>query len=186
MCGSISSTGGSRMGEVKLYEQGLDEYPGSSIIIGNLAMVAWITLGTIGCWFLSPVAAWIFLAFAIIMVGVVLRKLLCTCCYYYGKWCGIGWGKLSALMFPKGDDEKFGTGVGQKVAPITYGILSIVPVVFLVISMFDTSQLIIAKIVVLVLLLAVSFYRGAFSRKKGCSNCKMRLACPGSAAKAIE
>ena len=171
------------MGEVKLYEQGLEEYPRSSIIIGNLAMATWIALGTIGCWFLSPLGAWIFLAFAVVMVGVVLRKLVCTNCCYYGKWCGIGWGKLSALMFSKGDEEKFSTSLGLKLAPITYGILTVVPVVFLVISMFDTSRLLVPKIVVLVLLLAVSFYSGTAGRKKGCSNCKMRLACPGSAVK---
>lgn len=174
------------MGKVKLYEQGLEQYPRSSIIIGNLAMAAWIALGTIGCWFLSPVGAWIFLAFAVIMVGVVLRKLLCTNCYYYGKWCGIGWGKLSALMFSKGDEGKFSTSLGQRVAPITYGVVTVVPVVFLVTSMFDTSRLLIPKIVVLVFLLAISFYSGTSGRKKGCSNCKMRLACPGSAVKANE
>jgi len=74
------------MGEVELYEQGLEEYPRSSIIIGNLAMAAWIALGIIGCWFLSPLGAWIFLAFVVIVVGVVLRKLVCTNCCYYGKW----------------------------------------------------------------------------------------------------
>ena len=79
------------MGKVELYEKGLDEYPKSRIIIGNLAMATWIALGTIACWFMSPLGAWIFLAFAIIMVGIVLRKLLCTNCYYYDKWYGIGW-----------------------------------------------------------------------------------------------
>lgn len=93
------------MGKLNLYEQGLEEYPISSIIKGNLAMAAWIALGTIACWFLSPLGAWIFLAFALIMIGIVLRKLLCTNCYYYDKRCSIGWGKLSALMFSRCDDE---------------------------------------------------------------------------------
>ena len=171
------------MSKIELYEGGLEEHPKSSVIVGNLAMTAWIALGTIGCWFLTPLGAWIFLAFALIMVGVVLRKLLCTDCYYYGKWCGIGWGKLSALMFPKGNEERFGTSLGLKLAPLTYGLLTVVPVVFLVTSMFDTSQLLIPKIIVLVFLLAISFYSGTISRKKGCAACKMRLVCPGSAVK---
>ncbi|HEX75057.1 MAG TPA: hypothetical protein G4O12_00585 [Dehalococcoidia bacterium] len=174
------------MAKPKLYEQGLEEYPRSSTIIGNIAMAAWIALGTIGCWFLSPVGAWIFLAFAVIMVGVALRKLVCTNCYYYDRWCSIGWGKLSALMFPKGDEDKFSTSLGQKIAPITYGILTVIPIVFLVTSMFDSSRLLIPKIIVLVLLLAVSFYSGTSGRKKGCSNCKMRLVCGGSAVKESE
>jgi hypothetical protein len=38
----------------------------------------------------------------------------------------------------------------------------------------------------LILLLAVSFYSGTSGRKKGCSNCKMRLVCSGSAVKESE
>ena len=40
--------------ESKIYEQGLEEYPKVGIFIGNLLMLIWIALGTIGCWFLSP------------------------------------------------------------------------------------------------------------------------------------
>ena len=97
--------------KLKLYKQGLEEYPRSSIIIGNLTMAAWIALGTIGCWFLSTLGAWLYLAFAIIMVGVVLRRLVCADCYYYDKWCATGWGKLAALMFAKGEEKNFGSGL---------------------------------------------------------------------------
>ena len=171
------------MSKLNLHEQGREGYPKSSIIKGNLAMAAWIALGTIACWFLTPLGALIFLAFSLIMVVVVLRKLLCTNCYYYDKWCSVGWGKLSALMFSRGDEEKFVNGTGQKLAPITYGIMTVVPVVFLVLSMFDGSGFLLSKVIVLLLLLAVSFYSSISNRKKGCSNCKMRLICPGSAVK---
>ena len=86
-------------------------------------------------------------------------------------------------MFSKGDEEKFSTSVGQEVAPMTYGILTVVTLVFLVASMFGGTEILIPKIVVLVFLLAISLYSGTFGRRKGCPNCKMRLACPGSAVK---
>lgn len=146
-------------------------------------MAAWVALGTIGCWFLSPLGAWLYLAFAIIMVGVVLRRLVCVDCYYYGKWCATGWGKLSALMFAKGDERRFGSGLGQRLAPITYGLLIAVPVVFIATSFFADHEPLLSRIIVLVLLLAVSFYSGSISRKKTCSLCKMRLVCAGSAVK---
>ncbi|KGP75013.1 hypothetical protein JT05_13015 [Desulfosporosinus sp. Tol-M] len=84
--------------EIKIYEQGLEEYSKTSIILGNFLMLLWIVLGAVACWFLYPLAAWIYLFFAIIMVFVFLRKLVCTDCYYYDKWCCTGWGKLSALF----------------------------------------------------------------------------------------
>jgi len=146
-------------------------------------MATWIALGTIACWFLTPTGAWVFLAFALIMVGVVLRKLVCTNCYYYDKWCSTGWGKLAALMFSKGDEDKFSTSLGQKLAPITYGILTVVPIIFLVTALFDTDRLLIQKILVLVLLIAVSFYSSTSDRKKSCADCRMRPYCPGSAVK---
>lgn len=167
--------------EVKIYEQGLEEYSKGRIIFGNFMMAVWIVLGTIACWLFYPLVAWIYPGFALVMVGIVLRKLVCTNCYYYDKWCHIGWGKLAALMFKKGNIEDFSTSLGQKVAPPTYGILSLIPLVLVVISIIQEFTTL--KIVILVLLLAVSFYSGTIGRKKACAECKMRLICPGCAVK---
>ncbi len=164
-----------------IFEQGLEEYPKTSIILGNLIMSLWIALGTIACWLLYPLIAWIYLALAVMMVGVVLRKLVCTNCYYYGRWCGMGWGKLSALFFKQGSMGDFDKSIGLKLAPVTYGLLSLIPLICLVISMVQGFT--VAKIVVLILLLLVSLYSGVISRKKCCTSCRMKLICPGSAAK---
>ena len=144
-------------------------------------MLLWIASGTVACWFLYPIIAWIYLAFAIIMVGVILRKLVCTNCYYYGRWCSTGWGKLSALLFKQGNMENFDTSIGIKLAPLTYGLLTLIPLICIVISMVQGFT--VPKIVVLVLLLLVAFYSGFVRRKKVCANCKMKLVCPGSAVK---
>jgi len=167
--------------KVEFYEQGLEEYPKLGILLGNFVMLLWIALGTIACWFLYPLVAWIYLAFAIIMVFAVLRKLVCTNCYYYDKWCCTGWGKLSALFFKKGDIKKFSSSYGLKLAPLAYGLLTLIPLISVVISL--TQGFTIPKIVVLILLLLISFYSGTINRKKTCAKCKMRLICPGSAVK---
>ena len=115
----------------KLYQEGLEEYPKSGVVPGNLLMVAWVAAGTIGCWFLNPIIAWIYLAFALMMVYLVLRRLVCRSCYYHDRRCALGWGKLAALICKREDISKFSTGVGLKLAPMTYGLLSPVPVVAL-------------------------------------------------------
>lgn len=165
--------------DISIYDQGIEQYSKVTVIFGNFMMLLWIALGTIACRFLCPLVAWIYFAFAIIMVYVVLRKLVCTNCYYYGKLCAMGWGKLSALLFKKGNIKDFKTSIGVKLAPLTYGLLSIIPLILVVISIFLGFS--IFKIVILVLLLLVSFYSGAISRKKTCAECKMKLMCPGSA-----
>jgi len=151
------------------------------IIVDNLMMILWIGLGTWACRFLYPLAAWAYLIFAVLMVYVILRKLICTKCYYYDKWCHSGWGKLSALFFKKGNIENFSTSVVKILPPLTYGLLLVLPLVSIIISMIRSFSLI--KIIVLVLLLSVSSYSGAIGRKKSCEQCKMRYICPGSAAK---
>ena len=169
--------------KVKIYNQGLDEYPKSSIILGNFLMLLWISLGVIACWFLHPLAALIYIAFVVIMIFVVLRKLVCTNCYYYDKWCHIGWGKLSAMFFKKGSIKKFTTGVGIKIAPLVYGLLTLIPIIFLIISIFNEVTLF--RLSVMILLLIINFYSGTVSRKKSCKDCRMRLICPGSSIKEI-
>ena len=173
-----------KKGEVKIYEQGCEQYGLASIILGNLAMLVWIGLGTACCWFFQHfyhIAAWVYLGVALLMVFVVLRRLVCVNCYYYDKRCPSGWGKLAALMFKQGSMDKFGTSIGVKLAPATYGLLSLVPLGFVIAAMVQDFE--VAQPVVLVLLLAMSAYSGTISRKKSCVNCKMRLACPGCAVK---
>jgi len=167
--------------ESKLYEQGAEEYPKSHILLGNLVMILWIALGTAACWFLYPLAGRIYLVVAVTLVFLVLRWLVCTNCYYYGKWCPIGWGKLAALLFKQGSIEKFSKSPGVKLAPVVYGLLSLVPLILVIIAL--VKEFTAPKIIVLVLLLAVSYYSAVGNRKKSCANCKMRLICPGNAAK---
>lgn len=171
------------MGEkIKLYEKGLEKYPKSGITLGNIAMLLLIALGTITIWFFYPLLAWLYLAFTIIMVYIVLRKLVCTNCYYYDKWCSIGWGKLSAKLFKKGKIEEFNNSVGLKLAPLIYGLLlMIIPIVLIIISIVLVFNY--YKVGVLVLLLLLSIYSGGIGRKSACSRCKMRLYCRGSAVK---
>lgn len=162
----------------KIADDGLEEYLKTTILLGNLVMVLWIALGTVACWFFYPLAAWIYLSVALLMVFVVLRKLVCTNCYYYGKWCGTGWGKLAALFFKQGSIDNFSRSIGIKLAPLTYGLLSLIPLVLGIVAVI--REFTIPRVSVPVLLFLISFYSGAVSRGKACANCKMRTVCPGA------
>ena len=166
---------------VKINGEGLEAYPKGRMILGNLVMLLWFILGTIACWYFYPLIGWIYLVVAIILVYLVLRKLVCIYCYYYDKWCSLGWGKLSAKMFKKGKMEDFKDCIGIKLAPATYGLLMIVPIILLTISIIQVFSW--YKIVVLVLLVLASLYSSVIGRKYSCSKCKMNLICPGSAVK---
>lgn len=167
--------------EVELYRGGLEEYPKSGIVLANLGFTLLIAVGTVACWFLQPLVAWVYLAAAVIMTGFVMRKIVCTNCYYYGRWCCMGWGKLSALLFKKGNIDRFRRSAGIRIAPAFYVLLVLVPLIMVIITL--VQEFTVPKIVVLVILLLISIYSMFLSRKRNCSRCKMKPICPGSAAK---
>jgi len=167
--------------EIEIFEDGIEEYPIAGIIFGNIMLILWIALGTIACWFFYPIVGWIYLVFVVVMVGIVLRKLVCTNCYYYDKWCPIGWGRLAALFFKKGNIEDFASSPVIKLAPLIYGLLHLTPIILVIVSIIQ--EFAILKIAVLILLLLIGLYSATVGRKKTCAKCKMRLMCPAGATK---
>jgi hypothetical protein len=167
--------------EVKINDKGLEKYPMSTIIFGNIIMILIMVVGAIAIWYLLEWWAWLYLAISLIMVYIVLRRLVCRNCYYYDKWCALGWGKLSAKMFKKGKLEEFAESSGLKFAPAVYGLMMFIPIIAIIISIiliFDYN-----KVGILILLIIFSIYSAGIGRKSACSKCKMNLVCPGSTVK---
>ena len=75
------------MDKQKLYEKGLEN-------LTNVLPLLWFGFAAYGVSALRfaglPIISILYLLFAIIMLGFVLRKHLCTHCYYYDKLCGTG------------------------------------------------------------------------------------------------
>jgi hypothetical protein len=136
------------------------EYSKSLLIFGNFAIVLWIVLGAVSCWFFNPLVGWLFLVLTLVVVFAVLRRLGCNSCYYC-KSCTMGFGKLSDLFFGSGYMAGVNSSVKLKLI-FVYGLLSLVPIAFLAVSII--REFAACKIVVLVLLLLLLFYSG--TRKK--------------------
>lgn len=162
-------------------QQIIEKYPANGIFLENLVLILWVIFGFIACSFVSSIIAWLYFGFAFLMILFVLRKLLCTKCFYYDKWCHVGWGKLTALFFKKGDTTKFNVGAGQFLAPATYGILIILPLILIIISIIQDFSLI--KLLILACLIISAFLSSVTCRKKSCLKCKMRGNCKGCAIK---
>ncbi len=167
--------------QINLFDDGLEEYPWSVVVIENLVLALWIFLGTIVITQVNLLIGMIYIASALFMILIVMRKLICTRCYYYGKRCHVGWGKISSLLFDQGNIEEFNTCAGQKVAPILFGLLALIPMIFGVISLVKDFK--ISKLVLVSVLLCTILYSSVVARKKSCAKCKVKLICPGSASK---
>jgi hypothetical protein len=168
------------MTELHLYDGGRDEFPVSQIITSNLIMLIWLAIGTFLSYLLHPWLGWAYLADGIIMMGFVMRKIVCANCAYYGKRCSLGWGKLSAAMFKQGNIEDFAEKT--RIAPVYYGSMTLLPIIFAVIAIVMDSTLLVPGLYGIGAMVVIMAIMGT-SRKKTCAQCKMRLICPGCAVK---
>lgn len=161
-------------------EERRESFPPSWIVAENLLHLStWVAAG----WLLLPIqlSGWpiatMLWAVLVVAVQLLLKKHNCSGCYYYGKSCHLGWGRLSAWMCAQ-DSGNLKTGMKLSLfyvlSPPLILITSIVA--GLVWTVEITHWLILGAYVALN---AVSFP----VRKRGCRECAMRKVCPGSAAK---
>jgi len=171
------------MEKQKLYEKGLENYPKATAVLTNVLLLLWFGFAAYGMSALKfagfPIVSALYLLFAFVMLGLVLRKHLCTHCYYYGKLCGTGWSKLSSCLFK----EKSGNyEVGAKLASLTWSLLTIVPIIAIPTAMFARREFLISGGISLAGFLVIIAVNQS-GRKKGCARCKMRYICKASTAK---
>ena len=169
--------------KIQLTQNGLEEFPWDIVAFANFLILLMIGLGTFACYLFHPWAAPIYLIWSLVMCFVVLRKMVCPNCYYYGKRCDFGWGLISGRFFQKGDIDEF-----NKALPIvltTYSIMMFLPLVLLLYAYFNTTdpaRTFPMLLVLVTLIIVIGFFMGPV-RKLGCFKCKMRLYCKGSMSK---
>ena len=167
----------------KLYENGLENYPKKTVFLTNALLLLWFGFAVYGMSKIEftglPIISILYFLFILVMLGFVLRKHLCTHCYYYGKLCGSGWSKLSSCQFKhkSGNYE-----LGMKLAGMTWGLLTIIPIIAIPIAMFLHKKFLISGGISLLCFIVIMIIN-QFRRMKGCSQCKMRYICKASAFK---
>jgi hypothetical protein len=148
-----------------------------------IPLLAWVlslsiyALGTYIFWFLYiPLTA----GYIIYCLWIEYRILRFSCvnCYYYGKTCGLGRGKLCAMLFKKGNPESF---LEKEIAwkdLIPDFLVMILPLIGgIIILIRDFTWLILVLMVVLVVLSmgGNALIRGSLA----CKYCKQKeIGCP--------
>lgn len=119
----------------------------------------------------------LYLCYCLWLESQILRG-SCKHCYYFGKTCGLGRGKICALIFKKGDPKKF---IEREISwkdLIPDFLILIFPLVGGVIVLIkDFSWLILSMMVILVILSMAgnALIRGSLA----CKYCKQKeLGCP--------
>ncbi|MFH0832854.1 MAG: hypothetical protein V1900_03995 [Candidatus Aenigmatarchaeota archaeon] len=111
------------------------------------------------------------------MESNVLRR-SCVNCYYYGKLCGFGKGKVCSLFFKKGNPKKF---IKDKITwkdiipDFMVFIFPLIGGIILLVRSFNWILLILIAVLLSLSFAGNAFIRGSFA----CKYCKQReIGCP--------
>jgi len=160
------------MKEIECFEN----YPYWITIILNLLQLSILTIGVIIIKPLGIIWVLIYIAY-IIFLEIRLLKKSCVDCYYYGKRCAFGKGKLCSLFFKKGNKESF-TGNFTWKDLIPDMLVAIMPLIIgIVMLIMDLKWLLLSLIILLFFL--VSTGNGLVRGSLACKYCKQReIGCP--------
>ena len=154
-----------------------ESYPGCIVFVSNLVLLAIYLTGAYIIYQLGII--WlVFYLLYILGLEIRLMKGSCVNCYYYGRFCAFGKGKISALFFKKGNPKAF---LKDKITwkdILPDFLVSIIPIIAgIALLILKFSWPILLSIIALIILTSAgnSFVRG----KLACRFCKQReLGCP--------
>ena len=87
-------------------DQKLENYPIKVVCVSASLTILSYLIGSIVLYVLNPLLGMLFLLLAISTI-IISMKLRCTHCYYLGKYCNFGLGKLAAFFFQIGEPSEF-------------------------------------------------------------------------------
>ncbi|MBW2971715.1 hypothetical protein KY359_01640 [Candidatus Woesearchaeota archaeon] len=158
-------------------EKCYENYPAGFVIIANLLQLSIYIIGAVIISRLGIIWLGIYILYIILLETRLLRR-SCINCYYYGKFCAFGKGKLCSILFKKGNPKNFLTRSITWKDMLPDFLVSLVPVVtgiVLMITDFNWTLLVLVVLLFILTSAGNSFVRGSLA----CKHCKQRqLGCP--------
>jgi hypothetical protein len=156
-----------------------ENYPFWVIIFSNLVSTIIYGIGAFIVYKLGIIWLILYLLY-IAFLEIRLLRWHCTVCYYYGKECAFGKGKLSSLFFKKGNPQEFCQKQLTWEDLIPDFLVSIIPVVIGIILLIrDFNWLVLSLMFTLILLSSAG--TGYIRTSLACKHCKqLDLGCPAA------
>ncbi|OFX48349.1 MAG: hypothetical protein A2X13_15035 [Bacteroidetes bacterium GWC2_33_15] len=154
-----------------------DNFPLWIVLLSNLLSLSICGLGFAIMFRLGWIAAIIYLAY-ILVLEYRLVKNHCTNCFYWGKICGFGNGKISSWFFKKGDISQFCLHEmtwNEMIPDMLVSLIPFVTGIVLLIIHFDIKYLIGVILLIVLSTFGNGFIRGNFA----CKYCRQKeMGCP--------
>ena len=154
-----------------------EDYPLSYVFIANIFQALIYVIGASIIIYLGIIWLLFYLLF-IIYLEFKLLKNSCINCYYYGKICFSGKGKLSSLFFKKGSAKNFDNKQMKFIDILPDFLVSIIPIIIGIILLIKNFEwLLLVLIIILFLLTFVG--NGLIRGSLACKFCKQKgIGCP--------
>jgi hypothetical protein len=154
-----------------------ENFPVWIVIQSNLVAILIYISGFLITLRLTWIAAGLYLVFILALEYRLLSK-HCINCYYWGKTCGFGKGRLSSVFFKRGDPSGFCAGQFSWKDLIPDLLVSLIPLLIAIVLMIISFDLVL--LVAAILLIFLTTYGNNYIRRNlTCGYCKQReLGCP--------
>ncbi len=84
-----------------------DNYPAHIIVIRWIILLLAFALGIYVLLEFHHMLAIVYIVYASLALTLILSLSRCGSCFYHGRFCNTGWGKIAAYLFKKGDESKY-------------------------------------------------------------------------------
>jgi hypothetical protein len=154
-----------------------DNYPCWIRLVANFVSLGIYAIGAIIIYQIGLIWLCLYLIYAIIL-EIRLMKKSCANCYYFGKNCAFGKGKISSWFFKKGEPEKF---INRKISwqdILPEFLASLIPLIIgIILLILNFNWWLLILIILLIILTSAGngFVRGSLA----CKYCKQKTCgCP--------
>jgi hypothetical protein len=84
-----------------------ENYPKHIIVIRWIILLTTFGLGTYILSDLHYMLAIVYILYSLIALTLILPLSRCVSCFYHGRLCNTGWGRVASCLFKKGDESKY-------------------------------------------------------------------------------
>lgn len=155
-----------------------ESYPGWMVVLSNALTISIYIIGAFILYGLGIIFTALYLLFCLFMEIRLLKK-GCVNCYYYGKTCAFGKGRLSSYLFKKGDPELFYQEEVSWYAVLPDFLVFLIPLAGGIILLFINFNWI--TLILILTIIILSLGGNPFIRSLSCKHCQQReLGCPAA------
>jgi hypothetical protein len=154
-----------------------DEFPLSSVLFCTTVSIA---IYIVGAYLITPLGKIFVALYLLYCLWMEIRILAKSCrdCYYYGRLCAFGRGKICSLLLKKGSPERFKMKKITWINLVPDFLVSLIPLViggFYLVQSFSWLRLSFMIVLVIIAFPVTGFVRRSIS----CKFCRQReMGCP--------